>query len=94
MGAFMDTPCGREGSGACGAVGIGTGAVFFSIPEGSPPLTGVRVEPAAGPFGPGRQRFCPGPTDASRTGSGLPPSGGICIVEVLHRTSKSAKVGP
>ena len=37
MGAFMDTPCGREGSGACGAVGIGTGtgAVFFSIPEGA-----------------------------------------------------------
>ena len=30
----MDTPCGREGSSAFGAVGIGIGAVLSSIPEG------------------------------------------------------------
>ncbi len=30
----MDKPCGLEGSGACGAVGIGTGAVLSGIPEG------------------------------------------------------------
>ena len=28
------SPDGLEGSGACGAVGIGTGAVLSSIPEG------------------------------------------------------------
>ena len=37
----------------------------------------ARVDGAAGPDGPGRQGFCPGPADASRTGSGLPPSGGM-----------------
>ena len=43
-----------------GAVGIGTGiwAVLSSIPEGPHALTGVRVEPAAGPFGPGLPGFC------------------------------------
>ena len=45
----------------------------------------ARVEAAAGPDGPGRQGFCPGSADASRTGSGLPPSGGMkhrCAGEV------------
>ena len=45
----------------------------------------ARVDGAAGPDGPGRQGFCPGPADASRTGSGLPPSGGMkhrCAGEV------------
>ena len=49
---------GLEGSGAYGAVGTGTWSVLSSIPEGSPPLTGVRVEPAAGPFSPGLPGFC------------------------------------
>ena len=37
----------------------------------------ARVDGAAGPDGPGLPGFCPGPADASRTGSGLPPSGVI-----------------
>ena len=32
--AIWTSPDGREGSGACGAVGIGTEAVLSSIPEG------------------------------------------------------------
>ena len=32
--SYGQTPVGLEGSGACGAVGIGTGAVLSSIPEG------------------------------------------------------------
>ena len=32
--AFRDKPDGREGSSACGAIGIGIGAVLSSIPEG------------------------------------------------------------
>ena len=32
--------------------------VLSSIPEGPHALTGVRVEPAAGPFGPGLPGFC------------------------------------
>ncbi len=32
--SYGQTPVGLEGSGACGAVGIGTGAVLSSIPVG------------------------------------------------------------
>ncbi len=33
-GGLWTSPDGLEGSGACGAVGIGTEAVLSSIPEG------------------------------------------------------------
>ena len=44
----VQAPFGAVGIGT--GTGTGTGAVLSRIPEGSPPLTGVRVDGAAGPL--------------------------------------------
>ena len=54
----------------------------------------ARVEAAAGPDGPGLPRFCRGSASPYWRAPGSRPRKVYNIVEVLHRTSKSAKVGP